>query len=83
MRSHRRSTNALAALRERMIAETELGLLIGLKFPQRLPRIPTVEAGTGTFSREFAAGFWSEALGLDIEELAAIEAAYDHERLAM
>ena len=36
---------ALDAMQKRMIAETELALLIGLRFPDRMPRIPTMEVG--------------------------------------
>ena len=64
------------ALRKRMIAETELALLIGLKFPDRAPRIPTMRVGIGSFRPEFAAQFWGETLGIDLEELAALERMY-------
>lgn len=60
----------LAALRKRLIAETELALLIGLRFPDRMKRIPTMGAGPGRFHPDFAAGFWREALGVDPETFA-------------
>ncbi|MGB2987459.1 MAG: hypothetical protein WBE26_16465 [Phycisphaerae bacterium] len=60
------------ALRKRMIAETELALLVGLRFPERVPRIPRVEVGKGTFHPEFAAQFWSETLGIDVIEFASL-----------
>ena len=73
MHVRRLKEDKFGALRRRMIAETELGLLIGLRFPDRMPRIPTVEVGTGTFRPEFAAEFWSETLGIDVAELAALD----------
>ena len=64
--------NGYALMRRRMIRETELALLIGLTFPDRAPRIPSIETGKGRFRREFAEHFWREALGLtdsDVSEL--------------
>jgi hypothetical protein len=64
-----------------MIAETELALLIGLRFPERMPRIPTVEAGKETFPTELAARFWAEALGIDAADPLAPGAFHDAPRL--
>ena len=64
-----------AALRKRMIRETEVVLLFGLRFPKRLPRIPTVEVGKGSFDPEFAEQFWEEALGLDERQVAVLKSA--------
>lgn len=72
MRLPRFQVDKFGVLRKRMIAETEIALLFGLRFPERLPRIPTMEVGTGQFRREFAAQFWSEALGLEANECAAL-----------
>jgi hypothetical protein len=76
MRLFRSKVNSYAAMRRRMIAETELAVLIGLRFPDRMPRIPMMEVGRGSFHPKFAADFWAEALGIDAGELAALEAAY-------
>ncbi len=81
MRVHRGSPATFATLRKRMIAETELALLIGLRFPERMPRIPTVEAGKETFPAEFAARFWAEALGIDMAKPLASGAFHDAPRL--
>ncbi len=61
-------TDPYGALRKRMIQETEVALAVGLLHPSRVPRIPTVEVGHGTFHPDFAAEFWQEALGLDSSE---------------
>jgi len=58
-----------------MIRETELALLIGLRFPKRMPRIPTMEVGKGTFDPGFAERFWEQALELDRRRLAALTTA--------
>ena len=58
--------------RQRMIAETELALLVGLRFPNRVRRIPTVEAGRGVFHPAFAARFWADVLQIAPAELAAL-----------
>lgn len=76
MRLFRSKVDSYAAMRRRMIAETELAVLIGLRFPDRMPRIPTMEVGRGMFHAKFAGDFWAEALGIDAGELAALEAAY-------
>jgi len=52
-------------LRRRMVHETEVSILYGLRFPERVPRIPTLEVGTGEFEPAFAAAWWSKALDLD------------------
>ncbi len=61
-------TDKFAAIRRRMIAETEIGLLIGLRFPERIRRIPIIESGTGSFDPRFAKAFWEETLG-DLSEV--------------
>lgn len=60
------------AIRRRMIGETELALMIGLRFPDLSRRIPTMEVGTGRFHPRFARQFWSEALGVDLDEFASL-----------
>ncbi len=69
----RRARSAYGALQGRMIEETELALLYGLRFPDRMPRIPTMEVGTGRFHPVFAANFWQEALELDEDEYEALD----------
>ncbi len=59
-------------LRQRMIAETELAILVGLRFPARVQRIPTVEAGRGVFHPRFAVRFWADVLQIDPAELTAL-----------
>lgn len=81
MRVHRGSAATFATLRKRMIAETELALVIGLRFPERMPRIPTVRAGEDTFPAELAAQFWAEALGIDVAQALARETSPDIPRL--
>lgn len=49
----------------RMIRETELALLVGLRHPKHATRIPTIEVGTGAFDSRFADRFWNEVLELD------------------
>lgn len=60
----RRNTEPYEAMRRRMIRETEVTLMYGLRFPGRIPRIPTVEVGKGSFDASFAALYWAEKLGL-------------------
>lgn len=60
------------AIRRRMIGETEQALMIGLRFPDMVRRIPTMEVGTGRFHPRYARRFWSEALGVDLDELASL-----------
>jgi len=69
----RTRTTELDVTRRRMIIETEIGLLIGLRFPERTPRIPTVHVGSGSFDPRFARAFWEEALG----DLSGIEHLVD------
>ncbi|MFQ5414549.1 MAG: hypothetical protein ACE5E6_08835 [Phycisphaerae bacterium] len=54
-----------AALRRRLIKETELALYIGVSRPELFVRIPTVEVGKGTFDDDVAVGFWRDVLGAD------------------
>ncbi len=68
----RRKPERLTAWRDRLIAETELALLVGLRFPERVPRIPFVVAGTGEFDPDFALQFWAEALDVDESELTSL-----------
>lgn len=68
-------------LRRRMIAETEVALLYGLRFPERMPRIPSMEVGVGSFHPDFAARFWSNALGLDPDEFAVLDGKSQDDRI--
>jgi hypothetical protein len=52
-------------LRSRIIKETEQALALGLQFPERTRRIPTIETGNGEFQPAFAARYWQEVLDLD------------------
>lgn len=61
----RRRREPLDALRKRLIRETEVTLLYALRFPDRFDRIPTIEAGSGAFSRDFARQFWAEQIGIE------------------
>jgi len=61
LKSRRRG---LVPLRKRLIRETEIALVVGLKYPERYKRIPVIEVGKGCFDRGFAARFWQETLGL-------------------
>lgn len=54
-----------ARMRKRLVRETEAALLYGLTFPDRVPRIPTVQVGCGTFHPAFAAQWWCNTLELD------------------
>lgn len=65
----RKITDKFAALRRRMISETEIGLLIGMRFPEKSPRIPTIEVGTGSFDPDYARAYWERRLG----DLSALE----------
>lgn len=60
------------SLRERMLRETELALLVGLESPRQVVRIPTIEVGKGSFHPLFAARFWEQALGLEADERASL-----------
>ena len=44
-------------------------------YKDRMPRIPTMEVGTGQFRPEFANKFWAEALGIDVAACAASDSA--------
>ncbi len=55
-------------LRQRLIRETELALYIGLRFPERVPRIPFVKIGTGSFDPQVAEEYWENMLG-DLSDL--------------
>ena len=52
-------------------AAPELALTIGLQFPERMPRIPTVEVGKGEFHPAFATQYWRGVLGMDEAEFGA------------
>ncbi|MGB0714928.1 MAG: hypothetical protein ACPGXK_03565 [Phycisphaerae bacterium] len=52
-------------VRRRMIRETEVALLYGMCFPDRHPRIPSIQVGKGKFDRAYADQFWEEVLGTD------------------
>lgn len=69
MRLRRAKHEFYDALRKHMIAETELALLYGLRFPERMKRIPRIEVGGGSFQPALAAHFWAEVLGIDKEEI--------------
>ncbi len=72
MVSLRRPTRKVhAAMRSRLIQETELALTMGILFPETVRRIPTVEAGKGVFKPAYAMRFWQEALQLDEADFAA------------
>ena len=66
-------SESLDSVRRRIIHETEVALLYGLRFPDRAPRIPRVEVGRGAFDPAFAARFWAQTLGLDGTELPALD----------
>ncbi|UCC30588.1 MAG: hypothetical protein JSU86_20630 [Phycisphaerales bacterium] len=83
MRLRRFRVDSFDALRKRMIAETELALLVGLRFPDRMPRIPTMEVGSGRFHPDFATRYWSQTLEVDMAELAALEEACGSPRLVL
>lgn len=58
-----------ASFRRRLLAETEISLHIGLRFPDRISRIPTLEVGSDRFHPDFSARFWEETLGTELNEL--------------
>lgn len=64
IRFRRRRTESDEDMRKRMIHETEVALLYGLRFPHRMVRIPTIEVGKGEFDPRFAAYFWNRVLDL-------------------
>ena len=55
-------------LRQKMIRETELGLTFGLRFPDQVPRIPTIEVGAAAFAPFLVEHYWIERLELDRQE---------------
>jgi hypothetical protein len=69
-------TDRFAAIRRRMIFETEIGLLVGLRFPERARRIPTLRVGTGSFDPRYARAFWEETLG-DLSEVEQLAKRHD------
>lgn len=71
MMFRRRRTETYEQMHRRLIRETEIGLLIGLHFPERMPRIPTREVGKGGFEPGLAESFWGDVLG-DTSELARL-----------
>jgi len=73
MRLLRRRRESLDVVRHRIIHETEAALLYGLQYPECAVRIPTVEVGRMSFNRIFAAKFWSETLGIENTEQAALD----------
>jgi hypothetical protein len=75
-RSGRFQWDVYGALRRRLIRETELALAIGMRFPDRTPRILTVEVGKEGFNPEFAAKYWQEVLDIDEVDLAPQELAH-------
>jgi len=64
MRFWRRQTESYDEMRRRLIHETEVALLYGLRFPDRSISIPTIEVGKGEFSPVFARHFWNHVLEL-------------------
>ncbi len=52
-------------MRNRLLRETEVILYFGLRFPGRIPRIPTVEVGGDRFDPDFSSQYWSHRLGLN------------------
>jgi hypothetical protein len=63
MVAHRQNTSpSWAAIRARMISETEGYINDCLQHPERQIRIPAVKVGTFNFDRKFAQLFWSQLL---------------------
>lgn len=48
--------------RARIVGETEAFLNEALRHPELAIRIPTIQAGTGTFPRSLAQAFWESVL---------------------
>ena len=69
MRRRSFALDPFTVMRKRMLHETEVALLYGLRFPKRIPRIPVMEVGRGKWHPVFAARFWQEALDIDDCEL--------------
>lgn len=65
----------LDLLRRRLMRETEAALLYGLRFPDRVERIPTVEVARSRFDPAFAARWWAETLGVDASGFLARDAS--------
>ena len=63
--------DAYAAMRKRLIRETEAALHYGLTFPERSPRIPTVRVGCGTFRADYARDWWQSTLDIDLDRYEA------------
>lgn len=67
MRWGRSVSDSYAAMRRRMIRETELALLVGLT-SNKQPRIPTIVVGKGSFPRSVSESFWEQLLEVsDVE----------------
>lgn len=56
-------------MRRRLVKETEVALTYSLRFPKRVPRIPSIEVGQAAFDKAFARKFWAETLDLDENDL--------------
>lgn len=76
----RAKEEAYATLRRHMIRETEAALLYGILFPDRVPRIPTVEVSRATgdaglkraapaFDPQFSEKWWELVLAGDASVL--------------
>lgn len=68
---NRSQPDTFAAMRRRIIRETETALTIGLLSPSSTPRIPIIEVGAGVFDPVFAARYWNAVLELDEADSAA------------
>ncbi len=51
-------------MRKCLIRETEVASTYGIRFPDRVPRIPTLEVRKGTFDPVFSDDYWSQRVGL-------------------
>ena len=65
----------LDLLRRRLVRETEAALLYGLRFPDRVERIPTVEVGRGRFHPAFAERWWAQTFGVEAPGFAEDDAS--------
>ncbi len=70
-RFSRFNVDPLTTFRRRLIAETELALLVGWAFPERIRRIPIMEVHAGRFHPQFAIRFWEQALDMDLSTCAS------------
>ena len=61
--SARNRLESWAAIRARMLRETERFLEEALRHPERQVVIPAVPLGSGCFPRGFAQAFWAQVLG--------------------